>query len=474
VFVYTSTIWPLNIGQQPLLFMAPYYSEVLGLSLVSVGGWLAAGRAFDMVADVGVAYLSDRYRTPFGRRRPWVIVGLTLFIPSLWLLFVPGATVTLARYKLALFCFFLTWTMAFIPYLVHGTELAHSHAKRAAISIGQGLGNSLGLLVSFAAPLLLTAAATQEWRERVGAELTASGWSWCAKLGSMLREVTPAGVAGYGRVMLIIVLVTTVITPILLLAYAVFIPDASVGLRRERASALAAFRNPVFVRFGAGFVLVISAYFGTLYLLPFQLLYRFHQPGLLLELSLVMAFVQVAVAPLWYYLLAHFERKNCVAAAGVIQGSAMLLFILIPVDNVSALFAAYVAFGLTGQTIFMAPFLIAADSADYSRWKTRLDSRAVHISLVSLLIKAGNGAGSALVALIGLAGVVPARAVQTPQALLALQGISLWLPCALTFVGSAIMATHPVTRNRLRALQRRIRLRAGAGVPADADRAIEG
>lgn len=457
--IYALAIWPMTIGQQPLIFMAPYFSAAFGLSLPLLGAWLTAGRTFDVIADVTVAYCSDRYRGRIGRK-PWVGIGLVLFIPSLWLLFVPGSSMSIDRYAIGLFLFFLTWTVGFIPYLVHGTELAAGHAARAAINIGQGVGNSVALLVSYAAPMLFAATFMAPWRQAAGRWLGGSGWPWLEGVAAMLRAPPAAGVGGYGLTMVMIVAITTIITPFLLIVYMLFVPDRSIGQRQDGASALAAFRNPVFLRFTIGYLLVVSAYFVTLFLLPFMLAFVYFRPGLLLPLSLAMTITQVLIAPLWYVLLARWERRTCLALAGVVQAAAIVLFALTPANDAPMLFLDYLAFGLTGQTLMMGPFLVASDSADYSRWKTRQDSRAVHISLISLLIKAGNIVGALFVALVGLAGLEPQQSTQTAGGLIALQGLGLWLPCLLLLAGSAIIATHPITRNRQRALQRRIDLRS--------------
>jgi Na+/melibiose symporter-like transporter len=459
IFLYTLNIWPLTIAQQPMLFMAPYFSATFGLSLPVLGAWLTAGRIFDVIADVTVAFLSDRFRAVLGRKI-WMIVGSLLMLPALWLLFVPGDGMTMTRYAVGLFLFFLSWTMAFIPYLVHGTELATGHAKRAAINILQGIGNSVALLVSYALPLAFVLPQMQPWREALSRRLSSSGWAWLDGVAALLGAEPQAGVAGYGLTMLMIVAITTLIAPVLLIGYAFFVPDRALGQRMEKSSAFAAFQNPVFLRFAIGYLFVASAYFVTLFMLPFLLTFIYFRPGELLQFSLLMTVTQVLAAPFWYMLLARLERRTCLTLAGIVQSIAIVLFMVTPANNTTLLFLDYFAFGLTGQTLMMGPFLVASDSADYSRWKTRKDSRAVHISLISLLIKAGSVAGALFVSLVGLAGLQPSLPVQAPSALVALQALGLWVPLGFMLLGSAIIWTHPITRNRQRALQRRIELRS--------------
>lgn len=461
VAVYGTIIFPLNLGQQALLFLAPYYAATFGLSLPVLGGWLTAGRMFDIGADMGVAYLSDRYRSRLGRK-PWVIIGLLLFLPSLWFLFVPGNGMNVARYAIALFCFFLTWTMAFIPYLVHGTELASGHARKAAINVVQGVGISAALLISFAGPLLFNSDGFTPWRLALARFLGGFGWPWLDGVAAMVGQKPATGVEGYGLIMLVIVAITSVITPLLLIGYGLFVPDRSVGGAEQKPSPLAAFKNLVFLRFASGYLLVVSGYFITLFLLPFMLAYLYFEADKVLQLSLLMTGTQIVAAPIWYFVLARWERRTCLCAGTVVQAASLVLFMLTPAHSPGMLFVDYCAFGLTGQSLMMVPFLVASDSADYSRWKTGQDSRALHISLISLLIKVGSVAGALFVALLGLAGLQPSAAIQPQSALVAMQGLGLWLPCALLLAGGAIISTHPITRKRQRALQSRIDLRSAA------------
>ena len=116
---------------------------------------MTGGRIFDACADMGVAYASDRIRTPLGRRRPWVTVGMILFLPALWYVFVPGAHYSIARYASGLILFFLTWTIAFIPYLAQGTEIASGHDEKSRVNIAQSAVMLVAFLGSYILPFVL-------------------------------------------------------------------------------------------------------------------------------------------------------------------------------------------------------------------------------------------------------------------------------------------------------------------------------
>jgi GPH family glycoside/pentoside/hexuronide:cation symporter len=457
---YALAIWPLCIGQQALIFAGPYYSHVFVLPLALLGVAMTCGRVFDVCADITVASVSDRLRTPFGRRRPWVVVGMALFLPSLWFLFVPGGHFSMVRYGLGLIFFFGSWTMAFIPYLAQGTELATGHDEKSRVNIVQSAVMIAAFLGSYIIPFLCIDKSMQGFRNGLGDLIRGAG-AWGASSGAWLHRPPPTGVNSYGEIMLVIVVVTSVVTPLILAGYMAFVPDRTAA-QKAHGSLLAAFRNPVFLRFCGGHLMILSGFLGSFGVLSYMLAFAYGRPDLVLVLSLAHVITQMAVTPGWSWLFKKLERRTCIALAAVLQTASVLLFFFTPAHATAMLFVDYIAFGLGGQTLMMGCFLVAGDCADYSRWKTGKESRAVHISLVSLVIKAAYIVGSLLVVLLGLMGFNPALSHQTPGSLAALRYVGLLLPCGLMLGGAAIVWTYPVTRNRQRALQCRLDRREDA------------
>ena len=161
-------------------------------------------------------------------------------------------------------------------------------------------------------------------------------------------------------------------------------------------------------------------------------------------------------------LFKRFERRTCIALAALVQMGSVLMFFFTPAGNTLMLFVDYAAYGLAGQTLMMGCYLVAGDCADYSKWKTGKESRAVHISLVSLVVKGAYIIGSLMVVALGLAGFNPSASHQSASSMLTLKVVGLLLPCALMIAGAVVVWTYPVTRRRQRALQRRIDRREGS------------
>src|SRR5688572_3571348 len=108
---YGGLALPLAALNLPLyVYLPTFYSAELGLDLAAVGGVLLLARLFDTVIDPLMGEFSDRVSTPFGQRRPWLVLATPLLLLASWMLFVPPAGAG-ALYLLAWSCVaYIAWT----------------------------------------------------------------------------------------------------------------------------------------------------------------------------------------------------------------------------------------------------------------------------------------------------------------------------------------------------------------------------
>ena len=69
------------------MFVLVYYSRVLGLSAGLVGTALAIALIFDAISDPLVGYASDKFRSRWGRRHPFMYVAclpISALVYFLW------------------------------------------------------------------------------------------------------------------------------------------------------------------------------------------------------------------------------------------------------------------------------------------------------------------------------------------------------------------------------------------------------
>jgi GPH family glycoside/pentoside/hexuronide:cation symporter len=141
------------------VYMPKFYSDVVLVPLSYIAVAIALARAFDALTDPLMGFLSDRTRTRFGRRRPWMAVGAPLCALAVVALFTPPMglepraatmwfTATFALY-------FLFHTVYIIPYSALGPELTLDYHERSSLFGWREGFTMVGLLVAVAAPGLL-------------------------------------------------------------------------------------------------------------------------------------------------------------------------------------------------------------------------------------------------------------------------------------------------------------------------------
>lgn len=456
ILAFSVTLWPLTIAQLSMPFVAPFYSQSYGMTLAFVGMILALGRIIDVLADLGVAWASDNTRSRWGRRKPWVVAGLCLYVPAALLLFIPPATMTGTRYVVTVMLFFLSWTMAFIPYLSQGTELSSDYHTKNRINVIQSGVMIVSLLSAFTLPLLLVDPRAAGVREAMASALDGllpPSWE------SYLRGPSATGLVYYRNSMFIISVLALVPLIVTLPIYILRVKEPVVTATVGKGTLMSALRNPAFLRFALGYVIMMAAYMGRGGLMPFILTFGLRLPDSYLFYMMLMFLSSLVVTPLWSRLLNRFSRIQCIVAAAMVEAIGLGMLFLIPPESPTLTGIAFVVMGLPGQTLLMIPYLIAADASDYALWKTGKDSRAIHVSLCSLIVKLGAVCAGLWVWMAGSIGFDPSKPTQPEDIIMMIKAIGLGIPVLLLIVGSIIVAGFPITRARHAAIQRRLQRR---------------
>lgn len=126
-----------SVATLPLaLFVPSFYADDLGLPLAAVGAAIAASRILDVVTDPLVGQLSDRTRSRFGRRKPFIAAGAPLLLLAIWQLFVPGERGSVGVAHLAAWTalLFLGFTIVDLPYKAWGAELSTDYSERSRVA----------------------------------------------------------------------------------------------------------------------------------------------------------------------------------------------------------------------------------------------------------------------------------------------------------------------------------------------------
>ena len=119
------------------VFMPKFYADDVGAPLGFLALAIALARAFDALTDPLMGWLSDRTKSRWGRRRPWLAVGAPLCALAAFGLFAPPAGISgnaaAAWFAVAFTLYFLFHTIYEIPYQALGPELTLDYNERSGL-----------------------------------------------------------------------------------------------------------------------------------------------------------------------------------------------------------------------------------------------------------------------------------------------------------------------------------------------------
>ena len=142
-------------------YFPAFMSTVLGQSTETAGLLLMASKLYDAVADVIIGSLSDRTRSRWGRRRPFLLAGAFVSALSFLLLFTPGemdSTALLVYMSAALILYSTGYSLFNVPYMAMPSEMSDSFQERTRLLSFRTVFVSIGQLLALAATAALISA----------------------------------------------------------------------------------------------------------------------------------------------------------------------------------------------------------------------------------------------------------------------------------------------------------------------------
>ena len=156
LMLYTAVSFPVAVVGLPLIiFIPPLYGE-LGVNLAGMGIILMIARFSDVITDPIIGLLSDRTRTRFGRRKPWLVIGTPLMIIATYFLFVPPEEPSLLYFLVCIVVMYLAFTVINLPYSAWGAEISGNYHERSTITARREQFGLAGTVVAISLPMVLT------------------------------------------------------------------------------------------------------------------------------------------------------------------------------------------------------------------------------------------------------------------------------------------------------------------------------
>jgi glycoside/pentoside/hexuronide:cation symporter, GPH family len=403
------------------VFLPKFYVDDVLLPAGLLGMSIALARAFDAITDPLMGFVSDRVPTPWGRRRPWIALGVSgNALLYLLLLSPPDGEIPVIAWWFGA-CFvtsFLFMTIANIPRVALSVELTFDAATRirlyGAIALMVGLGLVLGAIM----PTVLMFVGVADPRER-------------------MQTLARIYVTGYLLTNLVFLWKVRERPDFTNRGHNPFVP----GVRRALRS------RPFRVMFLSHVITAIP------FAIPATLMPFFVEYVLQVDNAeawtgyLVLTYLASGVAflPIWTRLAARLGKRTVwlmVSFVGVTGGAA--LFLVGPGDTGLALaIEAYV--GTQSAAWYLLGGAMHADIVDYDELQTGKRREAQFSAMWAMIPKFAMIPGASLpVVILAGAGYVPNQA-QTPEVVLTLRVLFALVPAGFNAIGLSIMWWYPLT-----------------------------
>lgn len=419
---------PLAAAGLPLaVYLPPYYAQEVGLGLPLVGAIFMLSRIWDAVSDPLIGVLSDRTRSRFGRRKPWIAAGAPLFAVSAAAIFAPtlvGARPGALWLGGWLTLFYLGWTMIQIPLSAWAGELSGAYHQRSRIQTFIHVGSALGLLA-----VLVLPAALDRIAARAG-ETADAGLKTAVMGGFILAGLVPAVAAALAaapeppaperpRAPLPLGRALTLLArePLLLKVLA---SDFAVTLGQSIRASL--------------FVFFVSAYIG--------------RPDLAAGLFLLQFVFGVFAGPIWLRVGYRLGKHRTAVVGECVQVAINLGLLAVGRGELPAMLALIIAQGLAQGSGNLMLRAIVSDVADKHRLETGEDRTGLFFSVFSLAGKAATAAAVGLaLPLLAASGFRPGQA-NPPDALEALKLIFALGPALAHALSAVLIARFALDERR--------------------------
>ncbi len=421
-----------------------FMMDVIGLSPALAAIILFVGRSWDYVNDPIVGHLSDRTRTRWGRRRPFLLFGAIPFGLSFILLWLSpnfSQTGLIIYYSVAYIIYEAMATIVYMPYYALTPELTEDYDERTKLTSYRMLFNIMGSLTAYVFPMLV--------------------------IGSMVPDNTK-------KVMIMALIAAAIAASPLFLVFFGTKEKKEYMLEKQPKlipSLKAAFKNRPFI-FGAGIYLLTWM---TIVVLETNLLiyikYIIQRPE---QSSIIMASIFVTAIfalPIWNWAAKHWNKRLAYIIGVSFWAVVMIVLIMVtPQTPFWVIMVLCVMAGIGVSAAQVLPWAIIPDAIEWDEWMTFERHEGMFYSLITLLGKIGNSiAGPASLLVLQATGYQAGALTQPDSALLGIRLVIGPIPAILLVGGIVFALFYPLTREEHHKIVEELRIRREARKQAKAE-----
>lgn len=149
LLIFSATSMPLSLlAIGVFMFLPVVYSSLGEISMGEAGIVILLTRLWDFVTDPLFGWLSDKTRSRFGRRIPWMILAWAPLSYATYKLFIPPSEAGTLYLAVWSFVLFTAGTALFMPYTAMGAELSTGYHQRSRVFLYRHVFAALGTLIA--------------------------------------------------------------------------------------------------------------------------------------------------------------------------------------------------------------------------------------------------------------------------------------------------------------------------------------
>lgn len=416
-------------------YLAIFLTDVVGLSARVAAAAIFVGRSWDYVNDPLIGYISDRTRTRWGRRRPFLLFGFLPFALAFAMLwwrppFVDQIALG-AYYALAYILYEAAATFVYMPYFALTPELTSDYDERTSLTSYRMFFSILASLIAFTLPLAFVGGFSPDNAPRVWAMGLIFGIG-----GALPLLLTFAGTRERQE----------------------YMEQKPPGIIE---SLRAAVKNRPFV-FSVGLYLLTWV---AVKLLESTLLYfvkyvvrREERSDLIMGVIFVVA---IFALPLWAWVSRHMNKRWAYVAGIAFWAVVQLVMITLnPSTGLALILFLCTLAGVGVAAAHVIPWSIIPDAIEWDELQTGERHEGMFYSLITLAQKVATSLALPLaLLLLDFMGYVPNAAQQPARAVLGIRLLAGPIPAALLCGGILFALLYPLDRERYAEVRRTLEAR---------------
>ncbi len=412
-----------NLLFNTVSFYLLYYLTDIALLSASLAGLIfTLVRIVDASVDPAIGYYSDRTKSRFGRRRPYVLYGSVPASLLFYLLFAGSPTGTQSG--------------MFVYYLI----------IYAAFCVGYSIVN-----VPYSA---LTPDMTSDFNERTslnGYRMSAAivGTLIAAGATKPLVSLFPDEKSGFAIIAAVYALIFTGIN--LIVFFGSKERHAVMEEKKENLVELylQVFRNKAFIIIAVTYILHTVAVTIISSMMVYYFKYYLKEELAVSLVFLALLLTSMACIPLWVALSKRIGKKASYMAGMSLLALAMLIIFFLGQNQILFVYILAVLAGLGLSTFYVLPWSMVPDTIEYNELQCGRRSEGIFYGVWSF----GPNLGSSLAGVnIGLgltiSKYIPNEPMQTAGVLLGIRALLCLLPILLIVAGVIILSFYPITQKK--------------------------